>query len=55
MHKFESKLLDSCNALVLEHREDFVVRLNNVGNWDTGPFAKSVVERLGKVAVKAET
>ncbi|OQV09475.1 hypothetical protein CLAIMM_13593 isoform 1 [Cladophialophora immunda] len=55
VRKFESKLLDSCNALVLERGEDFVVKLNNVGNWGTGPFVKSLVERLGKVAVKAET
>ena len=50
---FESKLLDSCNALMLDRVEDFVVKLNNVGNWGTGAFVKSVVERLGKVAVKA--
>ncbi|OAL34888.1 hypothetical protein AYO20_05849 [Fonsecaea nubica] len=55
VRKFESKLLDSCNVLVLERGEDFVVKLNNVGSWGTGPFVKSLVERLGKVAVKAET
>ncbi|KIW75172.1 hypothetical protein Z517_11944 [Fonsecaea pedrosoi CBS 271.37] len=55
VRKFESKLLDSCNALVLERGEDFVVKLNNVGSWGTGPFVKSLVERLGQVAVKAET
>ncbi|OAP56020.1 hypothetical protein AYL99_10172 [Fonsecaea erecta] len=38
VRKFESKLLDSYNALVLERGEDFVVKLNNVGNWGTGPF-----------------
>jgi hypothetical protein len=55
VRKFESKLLDSCNALVLERGEDFMVKLNNVGSWGTGPFVKSMVERLGKVVVKAET
>ncbi|KIX96365.1 uncharacterized protein Z520_08143 [Fonsecaea multimorphosa CBS 102226] len=55
VRRFESKLLDSCNALVLERVEDLMVKLNNVGNWGTGPFVKSVVERLGKVAVKVET
>jgi hypothetical protein len=53
VRKFESKLLDSDNALVLERGEELVVRLNNVGVWGTGPFVKSVVERLGKVAVMA--
>lgn len=53
VRKFESRLLDSYNALVLERGEELVVRLNNVGVWGTGPFVKSVVERLGKVAVKA--
>ena len=52
---FESKLLDSCNALLSKHSEEFMVRVNNVGVWGTGPFMKSVVERLGKVAKKAKT
>ncbi len=53
VRRFESKLLDSCNALLLERGEDFIVRLNNVVNWGTGPFVESVVERLRKVAAKA--
>jgi len=52
---FNSKLLDSCNALLLERGKEFIVRLNNVCSWGTGPFIKSVVERLGKVAGKAKT
>lgn len=52
---FDSKLLDSCNALLLGRAEDFIVKLNNVGVWGIGPFMKSVVERLGKVARKAKT
>ncbi|KAL7967261.1 hypothetical protein HDV63DRAFT_383008 [Trichoderma sp. SZMC 28014] len=51
--KFGSKLLDSCNALLLEQGEDFVVRLNNVCLWGLGPFMKSVAERLATVAKKA--
>lgn len=30
-----------------------MVAVNNVCDWGTGPFMKSVVERLGKVARKA--
>ena len=52
---FDSKLLDSCNALLLDRGEEFMVKLNNVGVWGTGPFMKSVVERLGKVARQART
>jgi hypothetical protein len=46
---FGSKLLDSCNTLLLEQGEDFVVGLNNIGLWGLGPFMKSVVERLGGI------
>ena len=52
---FQSKLLDSCNALLLEQGEGFMVRLNNIGIWGLGPFMKSVVERLGIVARKAKS
>ncbi|KAF2234550.1 hypothetical protein EV356DRAFT_501412 [Viridothelium virens] len=51
---FGSKLLDSCNVLLLQQGEDFLVRLYNVGCWGLGPFMTSVVERLGKVAEKAQ-
>ncbi|KAI9856814.1 MAG: hypothetical protein M1813_008751 [Trichoglossum hirsutum] len=50
---FESKLWDSWNGLVLERAEDFIVKLNSVCLWGTGPFLKTVVEPLGKVARKA--
>jgi hypothetical protein len=50
---FGSKLLDSCNALLLEQVVGFLVRLNNIGLWGLGPFMTSVVKRLGIVAAKA--
>ena len=52
---FGSKLLDSCNALLLEQGETFLVGLNNIVLWGLGPFMKSVVERLRIVAGKAKT
>ena len=52
---FQSKLLESCNALLLAQAEDFMARVNNVVVWGTGVFMKSVVERLQKVARKAKT
>jgi hypothetical protein len=52
---FNSKLVDSCNALLLERGEDFIVRLNNVGLWGTEAFMESVVERLMKVARKEKS
>ena len=51
---FGSNRLDSCNALLLEQMEDVIARLNNIGFWGLGPFMKSVVERPGMVAKKAE-
>jgi hypothetical protein len=51
---FGSKLLDSCNALLLEQGEDFMVVLSNIVLWGLGPFMKSVVERLRVVARKAK-
>jgi hypothetical protein len=48
--KFGSKLCDSYNVLVLERAEALVVKLDNVTKWGTGSFARSVVERLRKVA-----
>ena len=52
---FESKLWDSWNGLVQERAVEFIVKLNSVCVWGIGPFMKSVVEGLGKVAVQAET
>ncbi|KAF1997753.1 hypothetical protein P154DRAFT_524611 [Amniculicola lignicola CBS 123094] len=51
---FGSKLLDSCNALLLRQGEGFIVELNNIVVWGLGSFMKSVVERLGMVAEKAK-
>ncbi len=34
---------------------EFIIRLNNVCVWGTGPFIKSMVEDLVKVAVQAKT
>lgn len=50
---FESKLWDSWNGLVQERAEEFIIKLNSVCDWGTGPFMKSVVEGLGKVALQA--
>ena len=50
---FESKLWDSWNGLVQERAVEFIVKLNSVCVWGTGPFMKSVVEGLGKVALQA--
>jgi hypothetical protein len=51
---FQSKLVDSCNALLYQQAEDFLVRLNNVGLWGTGRFMESVVGRLRMVAKLAQ-
>jgi hypothetical protein len=49
---FKSKLIDSCNALLLQQGKDFLTRLSNICLWGLGPFMESVVERLGIVAGK---
>jgi hypothetical protein len=51
---FKSTLLDSCNALLLEQGEDFIVRLDNMCLWGLGPFMESVVKRLEMVARKSK-
>ena len=51
---FESKLIDSCNALLVNQAEQFMVKVNNVCVWGTGPFIDSVVRRLELVAKKAK-
>ena len=51
--KFNMALLKSCNGLLLEGLEDFVVAIDNVLRWGTGSFLDSVVERLEKVARRA--
>ena len=50
---FNMALLKYCNGLVLEGLEDFIVAIDNVLRWGTGPFLDSVVERLEKVARRA--
>ena len=50
--KFNMKLLKICNGILLEGVEDFIIAVDNVLRWGTGPFLESVVERLGKVAKK---
>ncbi|KAM3088670.1 hypothetical protein ACMFMG_000304 [Clarireedia jacksonii] len=50
VRKFQSKLVESCNALLPEQGEAFILKPNNVGLWGTGSFKESVVERLGIVA-----
>ena len=51
---FKMVLLDTCNGTVLKQVESFLVQVDNIMIWTMGPFLKSVVERLGKVARKAQ-
>ena len=46
-------LLDTCNGTVLKQVESFFVQVDNIMIWTMGPFLKSVVKRLGMVAMKA--
>lgn len=55
MRIFKSKLWDSWNGPVPDRAVDFMVKLRRLCVWGTGPFMKSVVELLGKVAVQAKT
>ena len=50
---FKMKLLKICNGVLLEGVEDFIVAVDNVLRWGTGPFLESVVDRLADVARKA--
>lgn len=50
VRKYRSKLVSSCNALVPELAEKFLMKLNNVSVWGTGSFKDSAVERLEIVA-----
>lgn len=52
VRKFKMKLLQICNGVLLEGVEDFIVTVDKVLRWGTGPFLESVVERLGMVARK---
>ena len=53
MRKFKMKLLKICNGVLLEGVEDFIVAVDNVLRWGTGPFLESVVDRLADVAREA--
>ncbi len=50
VRKFNMKLLKLCHAALLDGVEDFIIAVDNMLRWGTGPFVDSVVERLGKVA-----
>jgi hypothetical protein len=52
---FRSRLWDSWNALVLKRATDFLVTLNNVCRWGTGPFLQTVVDSLRAVERIADT
>ncbi|KAH0559629.1 hypothetical protein GP486_003852 [Trichoglossum hirsutum] len=54
VRRFESRLWNSWNGLVLKRAEKFIVKLNNVVNWGAGSFMKSIAERLGKVAANTK-
>ena len=51
--QFNMVLLDTCHGVILKQVERFLVQIYNVMIWTTGPFLKTVVERLGRVARKA--
>ena len=53
MRKFKMELLKICNGVLLEGVEDFIVAVDNVLRWGTGPFLESVVDRLADVAREA--
>ena len=53
VRKFNQALLEICHGVLLKTVDDFIVAVDNVLRWGTGPFLDSVVDRLGKVARKA--
>jgi hypothetical protein len=53
LRKFNQALLEICHAVLLKTVADFIVAVDNVLCWGTGPFLDSVVDRLRKVARKA--
>lgn len=55
VRKFNMTLLKLCHGVLLEGVEDFFVAVDNMLRWGTGQFVDAVVERLGKVAMKAKT
>lgn len=51
--RFHMVLVDACNAVLLDQVEHFLIRVDNVLTWTTGPFLESVAHALAKVAQKA--
>ena len=51
--QFNMALLNTCHGVMLKQVESFFVQVDNVLNWTVGPFLKSVVDGLGKVARKS--
>lgn len=49
-HQFNMALLNTCHGVMPKQVESFFVQVDNVLNWTAGPFLKSVVDGLGKVA-----
>lgn len=50
VHRFNMALLNTCHGVMPKQVESFLVQVDNVLNWTAGPFLKSVVDSLGKVA-----
>lgn len=50
--KFKMVLLDTGHGVMPKQVEKLFVQIDNILNWTTGPFLKSVVEGLGEVAKK---
>lgn len=50
VHQFNMALLNTCHGVMPKQVESFLVQVDNVLNWTAGPFLKSVVDSLGKVA-----
>lgn len=51
--QFNMALLNTCHGVMPKQVESFLVQVDNVLNWTVGPFLKSVVDGLGKVARKS--
>lgn len=52
--QFNMVLLDTCDGVLLKQVERFFIQVYNVMVWTAGPFLKTVVERLDKVARRAQ-
>ncbi|KAL7919517.1 hypothetical protein ACQKWADRAFT_329541 [Trichoderma austrokoningii] len=53
VRRFNQTLVEICNGVLPRSVADFLVAVDNVLRWGTGPFLESVVEGLAKVASKA--